>query len=598
MTNAEVSRSLRELALYLEMDGVPFKPQAYERAAYAIASLDRPVSTLYEEGGATAMLGIPGVGKGIANRIVELVREGKCKDLERYRSDVPVDIASLTELEGLGPKRVMTLWKKLGIRSIGDLERAIEQGRLRHLPGFGSGTESNLRESIRAWRQHAGRWPIGEVLRLARVLEQRLRGAASVESASVAGSLRRLSTTVGDLDYLVVTSKPRSVMELFAGMPEVERVYAKGSTKTMVRLEQGIDADLRVVPKESFGAALQYFTGSKAHNVALRRIAISKGLKLSEYGLFRGDKSVGGRTEEELYRALGLEFIPPELREDEGEIEAASEKRLPRLIEPALLRGDLQVHTKWTDGRGSIEDMALAARELGLEYIAITDHTRDLAMTGGLDEERLLKQMDLIRETDKNIKGIRLLSGAEVNIRRDGTLDIEDEVLARLDVVGAAVHSHFSLSREESTRRLVRAMENPHVDIIFHPSARRLGGRQPIDIDLDAVFDAALRTGTVMEIDAQPERLDLDPRHVREAVRRGVMMVISSDAHDARELRFTEEYGIGVARRGWAEAGHILNTLPLHKLLERLKDGRGARPSPDRRRKKRRRRQDRERREA
>lgn len=571
MTNAEIARSLREMALFLEMEGVPFKPQAYERAAYAIGALDRPVESIHRAGGVRALQEVQGVGKGIASRVAEMLEQGRSSELEKMKSRVPADILALTSIEGLGPRRVKALWEGLGIRSIEDLEAAAREGRLDSLAGFGKMSQSKVLESISAWRRRMGRWPMGRVLPLAKTIEARLREVRDVESASVAGSLRRLKTTIGDLDFLVVTSSPAAVMDVFASMPEVEHVYAHGPTKTLVRLSQGVDADLRVVPKESFGSALQYFTGSKAHNVALRKIAISKGFKLSEYGLFRGNERVAGRTEREVYETLGLPFVPPELREDQGEIEAAASGHLPLLIEAGTLRGDLQVHTHWTDGRSSIEKMAEAARELGLEYIAITDHTKDLAMTGGLNEDDLLRQARLIRRLDGRVPGIHILAGSEVNIRRDGTLDISDEALKELDIVGAAVHSHFSMPRSEATRRLIRAMENPNVDVIFHPTGRHLGRRDPLDVDMEAIIEAALRTGTILEIDAQPDRLDLDPQHIRLAVSRGLKLVIDSDAHDTGELRFPEEYGIGLARRGWASGRDVLNTRPLAEMLKEMK---------------------------
>jgi DNA polymerase (family 10) len=350
----------------------------------------------------------------------------------------------------------------------------------------------------------------------------------------------------------------------------VAHVYGSGRTKTLVRLHTGLDADLRVVPKQSFGAALHYFTGSKHHNVALRRIAISRGLKLNEYGVFRGDTAIAGATEEDVYEALGLPFIPPELREMTGEIEAARAGRLPRLIAPGSLRGDLQIQTDWSDGADSLAAMAAAAEARGLEYIAITDHTHSLAMMG-LDEKRLRAQARAIAALNRKRRGLRVLSGAEVNIERDGSLDVGDALLATLDVVGIAIHSHFHLSRAEQTARLIRAMENPHADIVFHPTTRVLGKREPIELDIDAVIAAARRTGTALEIDALPDRLDLRDEHVRKAVEARVPLVIDSDAHAVAHLRYPDDYGISVARRGWATKGDVINTLPVERFLGRLK---------------------------
>jgi DNA polymerase (family 10) len=415
------------------------------------------------------------------------------------------------------------------------------------------------------------------VLPLAHTIEEHLRGLRGVEQAAVAGSVRRCKETIGDLDFLAAAREPEPVCRAFASMPEVAHVYARGETKALVRLANGMDADLRVVPAASFGAALLYFTGSKAHNVALRSLARRKGLKLNEYGVFRGARRIAGATEEEVYQALGLPFVPPELREDSGELEAARAGRLPRLIEHGRLRGDLQVQTDWTDGSASIEEMALAARALGLEYIAITDHTRDLAMARGCDEAKLLEQAAAIRALNRKLRGFRVLTGAEVNIRDDGSLDVADEALAGLEVVGAAIHTRFHQSREETTRRLVRAIENPHVDVLFHPTARSLGHREPADLDIEAVIAAAKRTGTVLEIDAMPDRLDLPDEYVRKAVAAGVKLAIDSDAHHPAHLAYADEFGVAVARRGWAREADVINALPAAKCLARLKGARRAR---------------------
>jgi DNA polymerase (family 10) len=394
--------------------------------------------------------------------------------------------------------------------------------------------------------------------------------------AAVAGSIRRHRETIGDVDVLVATTDPKRVSKAFEALSEVQAVLAHGPTKTLVRLSSGIDADLRVLAPESFGAALLYFTGSKAHNVALRKIAIKKGLKLNEYGLFRGKRSIAARTEEDVYGTLGLPWIPPEMREDSGEVELALKGELPAIIEAGDVRGDLQVHSNWTDGSASIEVMARAAKKLGREYIAITDHTRDLAMTGGLDENKLRAQTKEIRKRNREIDGIRVLAGAEVNIRPDGSLDIDDAVLGELDIVGAAIHSHFDQPRTEMTRRMVRAIGNPNVDVFFHPSGRALGRRRAVEFDFEAVIEACVRTGTILEIDAQPERLDLPDLMVRRAIDAGVYLAIDSDAHTVDELRYLETFGVGVARRGWVESKHVVNTLPVDEMLGMLKDRRAT----------------------
>ena len=571
MTNADVAERLREMAIFLDMTGVAFKPRAYEKAAYAVEALDRPIGELYKAGGVRALAELPSVGKGIAERIGEIVTSGTCRDLEALRKATPVDAMELTAIEGLGPKMVKALYDDLGIRTVTDLERAARAGRIRDLPHFGEKTEAKILKGIGFLKQRSGRQPLGSVLDLARDIEARLAALAGVQKAALAGSVRRRKDTIGDLDFLVVARQPERVMQFFAALPEVAHVYGRGTTKTMVRLHSGMDADLRVVPAESWGAALNYFTGSKDHNVTLRRIAIEKGYKLNEYGVFKGKRAIAGRTEQDVYAALGLAYVPPELRENTGEIELARAGRLPRLIAPGSLRGDLQIQTTWTDGANSIEEMVAAGRQQGLEYMAITDHTRGLAMTGGSDEAKLLEQLAVIRRLNKTYKDFRLLSGAEVNINRDGTLDIADAVLAQLDVVGIAVHSFFNLPRAAQTQRLVRAMENPHADILFHPTGRVLGKREPYDVDIDAIIAAAKRTGTVLEIDALPERLDLKDDHVRKAIDAGVRIVIDSDAHAIAHLRYADDYGISVARRGWATAKDVINTLPVERFLAHLK---------------------------
>jgi DNA polymerase (family X) len=575
-TNAQVASALRELALRFEIGDVPFKPRAFAKAALTVAALERPLRRIWRQSGIEGIEALPSVGQGIARRIDELLHSGRIAELEALRRRMPADVVGLSAIEGLGPKGVARLYEGLGIRTVEALEKACRKGRVRRVRGFGISSEAKLLHGIELLAASAGRQPLGALLGVAREIEARLAALPGVDRAAFAGSLRRRRETIGDLDFIVAARDPANIGRRFAAMPEVEHVYARGDTKTLVRLASGIDADLRVVPPASFGAALLYFTGSKAHNVALRRLAQRHGMKLNEYGLFRGKRQLAGRSEEELYEALDLDWIPPELREDAGELEAASEGKLPALIEYGALRGDLQVQTDWTDGSSSIEKMAAAARAMGLGYIAITDHTRDLAMVGGADERRLMEQRDAIRALNRKLRGFRVLSGAEVNIRRDGSLDVADEALAQLEVVGAALHSHFRLGRAEMTRRVLRAMRNPHVDVLFHPTARSIGHREPVNLDIDAVIAAAVRTGTVLEIDAMPDRLDLRDEYVRKAVTAHALLAIDSDAHDPSHLRYADELGVAVARRGWASAADVVNALPVAQCLSRLK-GRGAR---------------------
>jgi DNA polymerase (family X) len=582
MDNRALARVLRDLAAYLEMDEVQFKPRAYEKAAEAVEAEDHPLAEVYAQHGSKGLRAIPGVGASMAQKLEELLTTGRCGLHEEYRARLPVDIPGLTALEGIGPKAVRILYETLGVRTIEDLAAAARAGKIRALARFGERSEQNILRALTTVSASGGRHLLATVLPVVEDLARRLAAIPGAETPVIAGSIRRRRETVGDADLLIVARRPASIMDAFVTLPEVERILGRGTTRSSVRLRSGLQIDLRVVPAGSFGAALVYFTGSKAHNVALRQLAIAKGLKLNEYGLFRGTRRIAGRTEEDVYARLGLAWVPPELREDQGEIEAAQEGRLPKLIEHGALRGDLQTQTDWTDGADSIDAMARAARDLGMEYIAITDHTVGLPMTGGSDARKLRRQMQAIRTLDQQLGGIRILAGAEVNIERDGGLDIDDETLAALDVVGIAVHSHFRLSRAEQTARIVRAMQNPHADILFHPTGRRLQKRPPYDVDMDAIIATARKTGTVLELDAYPERLDLRDEHLRRAVSAGVPLVIDSDAHSVAHLVYGERFGIDQARRGWVTAADVLNTRPLGPFLAGLKGG-GRAPRAGRR---------------
>ncbi|MFY9463025.1 MAG: DNA polymerase/3'-5' exonuclease PolX [Candidatus Sungiibacteriota bacterium] len=589
MTNQEIAKILNEMAALLDMEGVAFRPRAYEKAAMGVAALDTEVREIWGKGGLKALEEIPGVGRGIALHIEEMLKTGSFREYRLMKKKMPVDIAGLTAVEGVGPKMVKTLWEKLRVRNLADLEKAATAGKIRKISHLGVKSEERILKSIAFLKQSGGRRVLGLLLPEIRGIENMIEAFPEVERVIVAGSVRRGRETIGDIDIVVASKKPGKVMERFLGLSHIAHVYGSGPTKTNVKLKNGLDCDLRVVPVASWGAALNYFTGSKDHNVALREIAIKKGWKLNEYGLFKGEKMIAGRTEEEIYKKLGLQYIEPELRENTGEIEAAEIRHsrlslernqtksgmgenLPDLIGYGDLKGDLQVQTDWTDGEDSIEKMAEAGRAAGLEYIAITDHTKSLAMTGGADEKKLLRQMaeiDIINKKSKS-RGFRILKGAEVNINKDGTLDIADEVLAQLDVVGAAVHSHFKLSRREQTARVICAMENPHIDIIFHLTGRIINKREAIDLDIDAVIAAAKRTATVLEINAYPERADIRDEYIRKCVDAGVKMSIDSDAHSVRHFQYLA-YGIAQARRGWAEKKDIINAWPVEKMLSMLK---------------------------
>ena len=577
MRNVELARCFRDIAGYLEMEDVPFKPRAYEKAATAIEAHDRPLEELYRQGGVKALCGIPGIGKSMADKLEEMLTTGKCALRESYRSRMPVDLAGLTAIEGVGAKAVKVLYERLRVCTPADLAAAAKAGKIRGLPRFGERSEQRILKGLAFLSSSGQRQTLSSVLPVVDALARTVERLPGVERVAVAGSIRRRKEMVGDADLLAVARDARAVIAAFAALPQVDRVVGQGPTKCSVKLGGGLQVDLRVVPARSWGAALLYFTGSKAHNVVLRQLAIKRKLKLNEYGLFRGNRRVAGTTEAEIYERLGLAFVPPELREDQGEVDAARTGTLPKLIEAGALRGDLQTQTDWTDGADSLEQMARAARDAGLEYVAITDHTVSLAMTGGCDEAKLRKQMKAIDRLGKTLDGIRVLKGAEVNILEHGTLDIDDQTLAQLDVVGIAVHSHFRMPRAEMTARIVRAMRNPHADILFHPTGRILQKREPYDVDMDAVIAAARETGTVLELDAYPDRLDLRDEHVRRAIAAGVPIVIDSDAHSVKHLAFPRQYGIDQARRGWATAADVLNTRPVEGFLAALKGGRRTR---------------------
>ncbi|OHA46774.1 MAG: DNA polymerase III [Candidatus Terrybacteria bacterium RIFCSPLOWO2_01_FULL_44_24] len=574
VTNQEIARILYQIAEFLEMKNVPFKPRAYEKSARVVESLEEPVEEIYKKSGLKGLEEIPGVGISIASKVVELVKTGHLKYYQELKKEIPVDVEALSAIEGVGPKMIITLYKKLGIRNVADLEKAAKTGKIRKLEHFGEKTEQKIVKGIEFHKKHGGRFLLGEVLPLALSIRDRLRKLSQVELIEIVGSIRRRKETVGDGDFLVVSSSPDKVMDYFVSMPEVIHVYAKGGTKTMVRLKNGLDLDLRVVPRESFGAALNYFTGNKDHNVTLRQLAIKRGLKLSEYGVFggkKGDKYICGRTEEEIYKILDLEYIEPELRESTGEIEAARQAKLPKLVGYDDLMGDLQVQSNWTDGEDSIEDLARAALKLGHKYIAITDHTKRLAMTHGLDERRLLKQMAEIDRINTKFKDISILKGTECDILKDGSLDLPNKILAKLDVVGVSVHSYFNMSRHDMTKRIIKAISNPHVDIFFHPTGRIINKRAPYEVDMDEVIAAAKRTGTVLEANAYWQRLDLKDEYIRKAVSAGVKIAIDSDAHSIAGLNVLH-YGIAQARRGWTEKRSVINTYPLKQMLKALKD--------------------------
>ena len=567
---------MRDLGFLTEITeedpNVQFRARAYYRAADTIASLPENVTDIYDKYGVNGLLELPSVGKAIASKIEEYLKRGKMHHLEELKAKVPIDIDELYGIEGIGPKTIRMFYDKLHIKNLADLEKAAAEGKLKTLPGFTEKKELDIFKQIEFFKRGKGRLIIGEVYPLVKQIEERLQHIAGVKNAAAAGSIRRMKETIGDIDYLVAASDPERVIDFFVKMPEVQEVLGRGQAKAFVKLASGIDADLLVVPEESWGSALQYFTGSKEHSVQLRKIAISKGLRLNEWGIFKGDKRIAGTTEEEVYKILGLQWIPPEVRENAGEIELGRQGKVPKLVEYGSLKGDLQVHSENSDGTATIEEMARGAKAFGLDYIAITDHTKSLKLAGGLEEQELLEQADRISQLNDKLREEEfcILSSAEVNIMKDGSLDIPNTVLDKLDIVGAAIHSHFNLPIETQTERLIKAAKNPSVDILFHPTGRLINKRAGYPVDIEKVIEVSGDTNTVLEIDAHYDRLDLKDEYVRMAVRKGVKLVIDSDAHHPIHYSFLT-FGVAQARRGWAIQSDILNTLPADKLLKALK---------------------------
>jgi len=574
MKNRQLSQIFYEIASFLEMEGIPFKPYAYERVGLVLEALEKDVSQIYKEGGIKALEEISGVGKNIAEKIEEYLNTGKIIYYENLKNQTPVNMEELTRVQGLGPKRIKVLYQKLGIKNLNDLERAARKGKIALLFGFGKKTEKNILEGITFLKKSKGRFLLGEILPAVKEIESRLKTLKEVKALSVAGSVRRKKETIGDIDFLIVTKSPQRVMDFFVAMPEVIKVWGKGSTKASVRFFQGFDVDLRAVPKKSYGSALQYFTGSKEHNIESRIVAINKGLKLNEYGVFSGKKMVAGETEEGIYKILGMDWIPPEIRENQGEIELALMHKLPKLIQEKDIKGDLHCHSNWDGGTNSILEMAKTAQNLGYEYIGISDHTKFLKIEHGLNEKTLSLQR---KEIDKlNVKfqasnlKFRILQGAETNILNDGSIDIKNEALKKLDYAIAGIHSNFKMPKSQMTQRIISAMKNPNIDIISHPTGRILKRRDEYQIDFGKILRAAKEFGTILEINSFPERLDLDDKNVKLAKEAGVKMIINTDSHHKGQLDFME-FGVSQARRGWAEKKDIINAQSLEKLLSFFK---------------------------
>ena len=567
--NADIAAAFDEIADLLEIESAnPFRVRAYRNAARTLRDLNQDVASMIAQGEDVTEL--PGIGEDLASKIKEIVSTGTASMLEEHRKKVPSTLTDLLTIPGLGPKRVQALYHKLGIRTLDDLRKAAQEGRVSTLQGFGAKTEQHILAQLKARTSEAKRFKLAIATQYTEAFIAYLKASPGVEQIIAAGSYRRAKETIGDLDLLVTARSGSPVIERFVSYPEVEEILAQGTTKASVRLACRLQVDLRVVPDASYGAALQYFTGSKEHNVALRQLAQQQGFKLNEYGLFKGEQSVVGATEESVYAAVGLPWIPPELRENRGEFDAARAGRLSKLVELADLKGDLHAHTKATDGRNSIKEMVEAARKRGFQYLAITDHSRRLAMAHGFDPKRLFEQLEEIDRLNDASPGLTILKGIEVDILEDGSLDLPDEDLGRLDLVVGAVHSHFRLSREKQTERILRAMDRPHFTILAHPSGRLIDEREPYEVDMPRLIRHARERGCVLEVNAHPIRLDLTDTDCQMAKEAGVLVSINSDAHSVMDFE-NLRYGVGQARRGWLEKRDVLNTRSLQSLRLLLK---------------------------
>lgn len=569
MDNDSVAKILFEIGEILEMEGVPFKPRAYQKAAISIDHLEDSLLDIYKKEGIKGIEKIPGIGKSISEKIEEYIETGRIKYYEKLKKESPVDLENLLKIEGLGPKKIKVLFQELQIKNVEQLEKAIDKDNLVDLDGFGEKTQENIKKGIEFLKEQKGRFLISEISKDVEKIITYLKKIKEVKKIEVAGSFRRRKETIGDLDILIVSSFPEKIMNCFTTMDDVVRIWARGATKSSVRVKKGYDVDLRVVPLESFGAALQYFTGSKDHNVHLRRIAIKKGYKLNEYGLYNKEKCIAGKNEVEIYKKLGLDFVEPQLREDRGEIELAESKMLPNLIKLSDLKGDLHCHTSWNGGVNSIEEMVLTAKKLGYEYLGISDHTKDLTIENGLDEKKLEEQSRAIKKINEKLKGFKVLHGAEVNILKDGSLDIKNSTLKELDYVNIGIHSGFKMKMSLMTERILKALSNPYVTSFNHPTGRIVNIREGYQVDLEEVFKFAKQKNILLEINSS-QRLDLSDINIKRAKDVGCKFLINTDAHDVNGLN-RMQYGIYQAQRGFLEAKNVLNTRKLKEIEKFLK---------------------------
>jgi DNA polymerase (family 10) len=573
MENREIAAVFEEISNLMKiLQDDPkwsFKAAAYDRAKRSIESYPERLEDLARDP-TRKLTDIPGIGPDLAKKISEIVETGRSAYHQEQLAKIPRSLLDLLQLQTVGPQKVRLFYQQANIRSVDELEAAAKEGRLRGLPGMSEKSEENILKAIEVFRRAAGRFRLDTAYETAEVLTAWLRDSKAVEEVTPAGSLRRGRETVGDLDLLVTGRDPATVAGHFVKFPGIATILAKGGDKVSVKLKNDLQVDVRLLERSAYGAALQYFTGSKEHNVALRDRAKRQGWKLNEYGLFQGEKVLASRTEEEIYAKLGLPWIPPELRENLGEIEAADRDELPKLVELADIRGDLQMHTTASDGHASIEEMAGAAKQLGYQYILITDHSKAVTVANGLDEKRAVENIHRIHAARKKVKGIEIWAGSEVDIMGDGSLDYPDELLQQFDIVLASVHSRMTMPAEEMTTRLLRALENPYVRILGHPTGRQVLRRDPFLFDLEKVFAAAKKFGVILELNGNPERLDLCDRHVKLVRDRGMKIIISTDAHDPQHFKLMR-YGVITARRGWMEKSGVLNTLPPEKLLASLR---------------------------
>jgi len=567
--NTEIAERFSRLAELLEIQGAnPFRIRAYRKAAQTIEGLPHSVASMLAEGADLSEL--PGIGKDLAAKIQEIVETGHLSLLDQVGSQLPGQLAELAKIPTLGPKRVKMLYDTLGIQDLKGLAKAAQAGTIRQLHGFGPKIEEKILAETDRRSGREQRITISTAEEFAEPILDYLQRAKGVKDAVIAGSYRRRKDTIGDLDILITCTQAKPVMDHFVAYDEVETVVSKGHTRATILLRSGLQVDLRVVPEESYGAALQYFTGSKAHNIAVRSLAVKQGLKINEYGVFRGETRIAGRTEEEVYSHVGLPYIEPELRENWGEVEAGLHHALPDLVTLNDIRGDLHVHSKASDGRFSIKDMALAAQEKGYDYLAMCDHSQRVTIAHGLDAKRLAAQIEEIDRLNLTFNGFTILKGAEVDILEDGSLDLSDDLLTRLDLTVCAIHSQFNLPGAKQTERIIRAMDHPAFSLLAHPTGRMLNEREPYEINMEQIMAAALERGCYLEVNAQPARLDLNDLHCKTAKDMGVKVAISTDAHRSTDLDFMR-FGVGQARRGWLEPADVLNTRRLKELKTLLR---------------------------